>query len=59
MLIARWALLLAGLGICVSVVLYILTGNAGYWRLARRLFAATAAAAILFFAILMLERLAI
>ena len=59
MLIARWLLLLAGLGICVSVALYIWTGNAGYWRLARRLFSVTATAAILFFAILMLERLAV
>jgi hypothetical protein len=59
MLIARWLLLLAGLGICVSVALYIWTGNARYWHLARRLFTATAAAAILFFAILMLERLAV
>ena len=57
--IARWLLLLAGLGICVSVALYVWTGNTGYWRLARRLFTMTAAAAILFFAILMLERLAV
>lgn len=59
MLIARWLLLLAGLGICASVALYMWTGNAGYWNLARRLFTATAAAALLFFAILMLERLAV
>jgi hypothetical protein len=43
----------------VSVALYVWTGNTGYWRLARRLFTMTAAAAILFFAILMLERLAV
>lgn len=59
MLIARWLILLAGLGICVSVALYLWTGNAGYWRLARRLLTAAAAAAILFFAVLMLERLAV
>jgi hypothetical protein len=59
MLIARWLMLLAGLGICVSVALYLWTGNPGYWRLARRLLTATAAAAILFFAVLMLERLAV
>jgi hypothetical protein len=59
MLIARWILLLAGLGICTSVALYVWTGNPAYWRLARRIFTTAAAAAIIFFAILMLERLAI
>ena len=58
MLIARWIFLLAGLGICVAVALYVWTGNPAYWRLARRVFAATLAAGVLFFVILVLERLA-
>ncbi len=58
MLIARWIFLVAGLGICVAVALYIWTRNPVYWRLARRIFAATLAAGVVFFAILVLERLA-
>lgn len=58
MFIARWIFLLAGLGVCVSIALYVWTGNPFYWRLARRIFAAAIAAGLLFFAILVLERLA-
>ena len=58
MVIARWIFLLAGLGVCVTIALYVWTRNPLYWRLARRIFAAALAAGILFFAILVLERLA-
>lgn len=58
MLIARWLMLLAGLGVCVCVALYLWTGNPSYWRLARRIFTAAAGAALVFFAILILERFA-
>ena len=58
MLIARWIFLLAGLGICVAVALYVWTRNPMYWRLARRIFTAALASGVLFFAILVLERLA-
>ena len=58
MLIARWIFLLAGLGVCVAVALYIWTRNPLYLRLARRIFAAALAGGVLFFAILVLERLA-
>ena len=59
MLIARWLFLLAGLGICVSAALFFWTRNPTYWRLARRIFLVTLAAAIMFFAVLIIERLAI
>lgn len=58
MLIARWIFLLAGLGVCVTIALYLWTGNAFYWRLAQRIFTAALAGGLLFFAILLLERLA-
>lgn len=58
MVIARWIFLLAGLGVCVTIALYVWTRNPLYWRLAQRIFAAALAAGILFFAILVLERLA-
>lgn len=58
MLLARWIFLLAGLGVCVAVALYIWTRNPVYRHLARRIFATTLAAGILFFAILVLERVA-
>lgn len=56
MVIARWLFLLAGLAICASIGLYFLTRNAIYWRLAGRIFAATLAAGLVFFVILVLER---
>ena|GEM_PF-280393 len=59
MLIARWIFLLAGLGVCVSIALYVWTRNPLYWRLARRIFAAAIAGGVLFFAVLVLERLAL
>ena len=59
MLIARWIFLLAGLAICVSVALYLWTGNTTYRRLAGRILLTTAGTALVFFAILALERLAL
>ena len=59
MLIARWLFLLAGLGICMSAAWYVWTRNPAYWRLARRIFFATLSAAIVFFVVLIIERLAI
>ncbi len=58
MLIARWIFLLAGLGVCVAVALYVWTRNPLYLRLAKRIFTTALAAGIVFFAILVLERLA-
>jgi hypothetical protein len=57
-LIARWIFLLAGLGICVSIALYLWTGNVAYRRFAGRILVTTAGAALVFFAVLVLERLA-
>ncbi|MDB5806171.1 MAG: hypothetical protein JWN73_3493 [Betaproteobacteria bacterium] len=58
MLIGRWLILLAGLATCVSIALYLVTRNRMYWVLAKRIFTATAAAALVFFGVLILERLA-
>ena len=57
MLIARWLFLLAGLAACGSIALYFLTRNALFWRLAQRIFFVMIALGILFFAILLFERL--
>lgn len=57
MLIARWLFLMAGLAACVSVALYFLTRKPLYWLLAKRIFFVTAGLGILFFAILLFERL--
>lgn len=57
MLIARWLFLMAGLAACSSVALYFLTRNPLFWRLAQRIFYVTIAFGILFFAILLFERL--
>jgi len=57
MSIARWIFFLAGLGVCGSVVLFVVTSNDVYLRIARRLFTGTVATAILFFGVLLLERL--
>ena len=57
MLIARWLFLLAGLAACVSVALYLITRKPVYWRLAQRIFLVTVGMGVLFFAILLFERL--
>ena len=57
MLIARWLFLMAGLAACAAVALYFLTRNPLFWRLAQRIFFVTVALGILFFAILIFERL--
>ena len=59
MLIARWLFLMVGLAACASVALYLFTKNPLYWRLAQRIFGAAIALAILFFAVLLFERLAL
>jgi len=59
MLIARWLILLAGLATCVSIALYLVTRKRMYWVLAQRIFTGGAAAALVFFAVLILERLAV
>ena len=57
MLIARWLFLMAGLSACVAAALYLITRNPLFWRLAQRIFVASAGLAILFFAGLLFERL--
>ncbi len=57
MLIARWLLLLAGASACVSAGLYLLTRNALFWVLAKRICTFTAALGLIFFGVLILERL--
>lgn len=59
MLIARWLFLIAGLVICVSAALYVWTRNPLYWKLAGRTFTAALGAGLIFFAILILERLSV
>jgi hypothetical protein len=58
MLIARWIFLLAGLSVCVCVAMFFWTRDRRYLRLAGRIFTAAAGAGLVFFAILLLERLA-
>lgn len=57
MLIARWLFLLAGLTICVATALFLVTRKPVYWRFAKRVFVAAIAAALIFFALLLAERL--
>ena len=57
MLIARWLFLLAGLAACVSVALYLITRKPVFWRLAHRIFLITVGMGVLFFAVLLFERL--
>jgi len=59
MLIARWLILLAGLAACVSAGLFLLTRKPLYWVLAKRIFITGIAAAVIFFGVLLLERLAV
>jgi hypothetical protein len=57
MLIARWLVLLAGFAACVSAALYLLTGNRVYWRAAKRICLFAVAAGLIFFGVLIAERL--
>jgi hypothetical protein len=59
MLIARWLILLAGLTSCVSAALFLVTRKPVFWLIATRVFQATVAAGIVFFAVLLFERLAV
>lgn len=59
MFIARWVILLAGLAACVSAALYLLTHDRRFWVLAKRICIVGAAAALLFFGVLILERMAV
>lgn len=58
MLIARWLILLAGLAACVSAALYLITHDLRFWVLAKRICFAVAAAGLVFFGVLIAERLA-
>ncbi len=57
MLIARWLVLLAGIAACISAALYLLTGNRVYWRAAMWICQFGVAAALIFFGVLIAERL--
>jgi hypothetical protein len=59
MLIARWLILLAGLAACVSAGLFLITHKPVYWLLAKRIFITGVAAALIFFGVLLFERLAV
>jgi len=59
MLIARWAILLIGLAACVSAALFLITRKPVFWLLAKRIFVTGAAFGLVFFAVLILERLAV
>ena len=57
MLIARWLFLLAGLAACVSVALFLITRNPVFWMAAKRIFGVALGMGVLFFAVLLFERL--
>lgn len=57
MLIARWLVLLAGLAACISVALYLLTHNRIFWQAAKWICVVMAAAGLIFFGVLIIERL--
>jgi hypothetical protein len=59
MLIARWIILFLGLAACVAVALFLVTRKPMYWVLARRIFVTGIAAALVFFGVLLLERLSV
>jgi hypothetical protein len=59
MLIARWILLLLGLGAIVAFALYIGTGEVRYRRLGIAIVRWVVIAGLVFFGVLVLERLAI
>jgi hypothetical protein len=58
MLIARLVFMLAGLATCVCVAMYFWTRDRRYLRLAGRIFMTASGTGLVFFAILLLERLA-
>jgi hypothetical protein len=57
MLIARWLFLLAGLAACVAVALFLITRNPVFWVAAKRIFSVALGLGVLFFAVLLFERL--
>lgn len=57
MLIARWLVLVAGLSACVCAGLYLVTRNARFWVAAKRIAIGTAVAGLVFFGVLIAERL--
>ena len=57
MSIARWLFLMGGLATCSAVALYFFTRNPLFWRLAQRIFVVTVGLGVLFFAVLLFERL--
>ena len=57
MQIARWLILLAGLAACGSAALYLITRNALFWVIAKRISLAMALAGVVFFGVLIAERL--
>ena len=57
MILARFIVMLAALIIALSVAAYVLTGNRRYARFAWRTFLATVAAMVVFFGVILLERL--
>jgi len=56
-LIARWLILLAGLAACISAALYLITRNTLFWVIARQICLTMAVAGVVFFAVLIAERL--
>lgn len=56
MIVARVIVLFAGLLVALGVAAYILTGNKRYLTFSWRVFLATLAALVVFFAVLILER---
>jgi hypothetical protein len=59
MLIARWLILLTGLTACVATALYLVTRRPVFWLIARRVFITGIAAALVFFAVIIFERLSV
>jgi hypothetical protein len=59
MLIARWLVLLAGLSACVCAALYLLTRNRVFWVAAKRICLFNVVAGLIFFGVLIAERLGI
>lgn len=59
MLIARWLILLLGLTACVATALFWVTRKPVFWLVAKRIFVMGMAGALVFFGVLILERLAV
>ncbi len=57
MLIARWLFLLSGLAACVAVALFLITRNPVFWVAAKRIVGVALGLGVLFFAVLLFERL--